>query len=480
MTFGRRIIYGGISFAVVAVGGCARIPRDAGFADVKTLVGERMPQRVEWNRGSADDAATDGKVDAMLGGELTADAAVQVALLNNKDLQATYESLAVAQADLVEAGLLLNPVFDAQFRISTAGAGPGVDVGIIQDFLDVFQIPLRKRVSAANFEATKSQVAGAVVDLAAETKRTYFQLVAALQTIELRQTVVDAYAASYDLAKRLHDAGNITDLALAREQGQYEQSKLDLAASEVDARVRREQLAALMGVWGERAAKYRVPSGLPEASDQPLDASDLERTAVANSLNLGQIRQQVFADVSRLGLSSNLALLDRSSLSAGAVAERSGKSGDWEVGPAFALPIPLFNTGRPAVFRAKAVVRAANRRYQQEAVNLRAGVRAAAQQLAGARARAEYYRRVLMPIRQTIVDQTQLTYNAMLVGPFQLLQAKRDQVEAATAYIGALETYWLARTTLEQILAGRSGGFPAMAPAEMTSPATNGGDAGGH
>ena len=88
-----------------------------------------------------------------------------------------------------------------------------------------------------------------------------------------------------------------------------------------------------------------------------------------------------------------------------------------------------------------------------------------------------------MPIRQTIVDQTQLTYNAMLVGPFQLLQAKRDQVEAATAYIGALETYWLARTTLEQILAGRSGGFPAMAPAETTDAGTaspNGGAGAGH
>ena len=347
MRFGKNIRLSTLALFALVLGGCARVPRDAGFADVEALVGGRLPQRVEWSRGTADDAAADATVDEMLGGELDADAAVQVALLNNKDLQATYESLAVAQADLVEAGLLLNPVFDAQVRFGTSGGGTGIDLGVIQDFLDVFQIPLRKRVSAANFEATKSRVAGEVVDLAAETRRTYFQLVAALQAIELRQTVVDAYAAGYDVAKRLHDAGNTTDLALAREQGQYGQGKLDLAASEVDARVRRERLAALMGVWGERA---------------------------------------------------------------------------------------------------------------------------------------EYYRRVLMPIRQTVVDQTQLTYNAMPVGPFQLLQAKRDQVEAATAYIAALEAYWLARTTLEQILAGRGGvgggvggGFPQTAPAETASPAMTGG-----
>ena len=219
-----RTLIAALPLAGFAVGGCTAIAQDSGFADVKKLVGDRLPQTVEWNRGTADDAAADAKVDALLTHELTADAAVHVALLNNKDLQATYESLAVAQADLVEAGLLLNPAFDAQIRIAESAGGVGVDIGVIQDFLDVFQIPLRKRVAASNFEGAKGQVAGAVVDLAADTRRTYYELVAARQTIGLRQTVVAAYDASYDLAKRLHAAGNITDLALAREQGQYEQS----------------------------------------------------------------------------------------------------------------------------------------------------------------------------------------------------------------------------------------------------------------
>ena len=160
--------------------------------------------------------------------------------------------------------------------------------------------------------------------------------------------------------------------------------------------------------------------------------------------------------------------------------ERSSDTGDWEVGPAFALPIPLFNNGTPAVERAKTAVRAANRRYQQEAVNLRSGVRAAAAQLVGAQQQATYYRRVLMPIRTTIHNQTQLTYNAMLAGPFQLLQAKRDQVEAAVRSIKAQRTYWLARTTLDQILAGRDAGFPSIAPAGASSTSMNGGSDGGH
>ena len=473
-----------IKFAVpplaLVVGGCAAIPADRGFDDVRKDVAARLPQEVRWNRGTADDVVVAQKVDELLASDLSADAAVQVALLNNNDLQATYESLSVAQADLVQAGLLLNPVFDAQVRFSTAGGGTGVDLGVIQDFLDVFQIPLRKRVARTNLEAGKGQVAGAVVDLAAETKRRYYSLVAARQTVELRQTVVDAYAASYDIARRLHDAGNVTDLTLAREQAQYEQSKLDLAAAETAARVGREQLAATMGLWGERAARLAVPGRLPDAGEALPDAAMLERRAVANSLNLAGIRQDVYAQAARLGLSSNLALLDRSDLSAGAVAERSGESGDWEAGPAVAVPIPLFDTGRARVERARAQLNAANRRYQQAAVDLRAGVRAAATQLVSAREQAEYYRRVLMPLRQTVVDQTQLEYNGMIVGAFELLQARRDQVTAAVAYIDALRTYWLARTALEQILAGRTGDFPAMAPAPTAGPKENGGGEGGH
>ena len=461
--------------AVVALGGCTTIPADRGFDDVEQLVGQRLPQEVRWNRGTADDEAVAQQVNAMLGRELTADEAVQIALLNNSGLQATYEELSVAQADLVQAGLLLNPVFDAQIRFAEGGGGTGIDLGVVQDFLDVFQIPLRKRVASANFEGVKSQVAGAVVDLASDTRRGYYDLVASQQLIELRQTVVDAYEASYDLARRLHEAGNITDLQLAREQGQYEQSKLDLASAETLAQVRRQQLTALMGLWGERAATWTVPSRLPEVTGDLPDLAAVEREAVANSLDLAVIRQQSFAEASRLGLASKFAFLNRSELAAGVVGEREVE-GEWSVGPAVAIPIPLFDTGRVATERARAQLNAANRRYQQAAVDLRAGVRAALAQMTNARDQAEYYRRVLLPIRQTVLDQTQLEYNAMLVGAFELLQARRDQVMAAAAYIDSLNTYWQAHVALEQYRAGRRGGFPTMAPAEpMNSPNSDGG-----
>ena len=76
-----------------------------------------------WNLGTELDAQVDQEVRALLQDTLTVDGAVQVALLNNRNLQALYAELGVAQADLVQAGLLRNPVFDGLVMLPLRG-GP--------------------------------------------------------------------------------------------------------------------------------------------------------------------------------------------------------------------------------------------------------------------------------------------------------------------------------------------------------------------
>ena len=63
----------------------------------------------------------------------------------------------------------------------------------------------------------------------------------------------------------------------------------------------------------------------------------------------------------------------------------------------------------------------------------------------------------MLPLRQKVVEETQLQYNAMLVGVFQLLQAKREQIEAGARHIDQLRECWIARTNVEELLAGRWG-----------------------
>ena len=432
--------------------GCASAPRDAGFGDVRGLVAERTGRRVVWNQGTAEDGEARRAVADLLRDELTSGEAIQIALLNNAALQATYEDLGVAQAALVQAGLLRNPIFDAEVRFVEGGGGTGLELAIVQDFLDLFHIGLRQRLAEAALEAARLRVAGEVIDLAGRVRAAFYDAQAAGQLVEMRQTVLAAAEASHDLARRLREAGNVTELDLQNERAAYEQAKVDLAAAEAEATDRRERLTAMMGLWGKQT-QWTIARRLPELpADDDIDLTAIERRAVERSIDVTLGRRQLQTAAGTLGLQQSAALLGE--LEAGASAERE-PDGEWAVGPAVAVPIPLFDQGQGRTAAARAEFRRARQQLTATAVAVRSAARAARDRLAAARDRARYYREVIVPLRHQITRQAQLQFNAMELSAFQLLDARRQEIEAGAASINALHDYWLARTRLDQLLAGR-------------------------
>ena len=133
--------------------------RPESIEDLQATVHGRIGKRVEWRKDAAADAEISRTVHALLRGVLTADRAVQVALLNNRQLQATFEEIGVANADLTEAGLLKNPSFDVSARFpDRPPSGTNLEFSIVQDFLDLFLIPLRKKVAANELARAKLRV----------------------------------------------------------------------------------------------------------------------------------------------------------------------------------------------------------------------------------------------------------------------------------------------------------------------------------
>jgi cobalt-zinc-cadmium efflux system outer membrane protein len=115
----------------------------------------------------------------------------------------------------------------------------------------------------------------------------------------------------------------------------------------------------------------------------------------------------------------------------------------------------LFDQGQARVGRGVAELRRARQEYYGAAVRIRATARALRDRVDGARERALYHRDILLPLQERIVNEAQLQYNAMQLGPFQLLRAREQQIQTAVAYIESLRDYWLARADVEQILSGR-------------------------
>ena len=154
----------------------------------------------------------------------------------------------------------------------------------------------------------------------------------------------------------------------------------------------------------------------------------------------------------------------------GGEAEREPE-GEWSAGPAIEFSTPIFDQGQAAVAKAVAELRERQRRYAALAVHIRSQVRRSATRMESARRRVEYFETVVLPLRQQIVERTQLQYNAMQVGVFQLLQAKRDEIEAGRAYVETLTDYWLARAELERGVGGDLPAGPTRPSAPGAAPA---------
>ena len=464
---------GSVCALLLLVSGCATFDQRAGFSDVRDVVEARSGKRVVWNLGTELDAKVAEDVRRLLAGTLSADEAIQVALLNNRELQATYAELGVAQADLVQAGLLANPVFDGAIFFQVAGGPAKLDLSVAMSFLDIFYRPLRRRVATARFEEAKLQVTGAVLDFAATVRAAFYRHQADEQRRELLETIVHALAVSFEVTERLYTAGNITDLDRARERALFEEAKVQLRAAEVAVRQSRAQLNTVMGVWGPEAG-WQIERRLPDIPAEPLALEALERQALRQSLDLASARQRLIVGGEQLGVSRATLLLPESSLGVGGEREE----GEWGVGPVFEVPIPLLNQGQGRIGRAVAELRRAQQEYYALGVRLRTTARALEERLQGADDRARYSRDILLPLQERIVRETQLHYNAMQLGVFDLLRAREQQIQAALAYVETLLDYWLARTDLEQLLSGRIPSGEGVPTGRRARPQTMGENAG--
>lgn len=426
---------------LLSVSACATIPRDSGLSDVNELLSQRQAVEI---RSERDDAMLAG----ILARPLTADDAVRAAMLNSPAARAAMAELDIAAADLLEMSSMRNPVFSGELKFADDGYDP-FEFSITQSILDLIQIPRRRQIGAAEFEVAKARIASEVMTLAADARDAYWRVVGARAQLGFTQEVADSARVAAEVAQRQHAAGTITDLELENQQMLYEEAKLAQADAEERAIVAAEHFSAMIGV-GSTEAAWSVPDEFPPLPDEPLEQATLQQQLSDRRLDLIVLRRQGDALARRAGIER---WNDIGDISAGVVVERE-HDGERLHGVTASVPIPIFNFGRAAALRNRAELRRISALLesteQQAAADLRAGV----QQVAAARARVEYYRDVILPRRERILDLTQLEYNGMLAGIYQLLQARQNLLDAYSDYVAAQTGYWETRNSLDRVLNG--------------------------
>lgn len=421
------------------------------FSEVQKDIARRSGLLVHWHTESDEDAAVQARVSKMLEDKLDGDEAVQIALLNNPRLQGTYERLGIAQAQLVQAGLLKNPIFDLSLRYFDGPSSNYVlEMGVVQDFLDVLMVPLRKNVARAELERTKAEVKGQVMEIAARVKIAVISLDTQTQSLQLNQQIYQAAAASYEAARRLHAAGNITSLALAMERSMYEQAKLEVSTVELSVQESREQLNVLMGLWGTGTV-WMIQAHTADPQMPDLETEHLESEVITNSLDLLIAREQMKATAARLGIEKWEVVFPE--MAAGAETERE-PGNEWSTGPVIEIGIPVFDMGQAKEAAAEAQMRRLWDEYTALSVEIRSAARALYYRLQNTGRQHEYYRRVIVPLAEQITAETQLQYNAMQVGVFHLLSAKQREFSARRRAVEMTGAYQTALAEMELLLAG--------------------------
>jgi cobalt-zinc-cadmium efflux system outer membrane protein len=423
----------------------ACVPQNAGYEDVQRVV-SRTGHEVRW-RHVDDSGKLDKQARALIAQPLTADRAVKLALLNNADLQAMFEELGMARGDLIRALRLPNPTAEGGLQYED-GEAPNVELTLSQDVSELILLPMRNQAAQAEFAAAKLDLAGRAMDFILEVRKAFYGYVADQQILELRKTVLDALQASASAAEAIHRAGNMTDLDLASQQVLYEEARVSYSSAETALATSRERLNTLLGLWGKDTS-WTVAERLPDPEQVREDT--LEGPALARSVELATIRQRFTAAAKKANLARVRGWLPE--LKAGVAFER--EEGEWSTGPIAEVELPIFYQGQGEVARAEAEMRRERQLYTGMGVRVRAALRAVQVRASTARDRALYLKNTLLPMRERILSETQLQFNAMNTSVFQLLIARRDQVEAGRTYVESLREYWLAKADLEQLLAGR-------------------------
>ena len=438
------------AFTVAFLAGCTTFSKDGGFNTVSTAASERLGKEAVVVKTDEDRQVVAKRTQDLLSKPLSMDDAVQVALLNNRGLQASYAELGISEADLVQAGRLTNP----GFSFSRTRASDGeliINRSFSMSVLSVLTIPIATRIESRRFEQTKLLTANAMMGVAADTQRAYVNAVAAEQAAVYAAQVKDSAQASAELALRMRQAGNFSKLDYEREQAFYAESVAQLAKAQQQALSAREKLTRMMGLWGPQT-EFKLPDRLPDLPKNKPQLNDVESYAMGNRLDIQAAKLQTQSVATSLGLTKATRVINV--LDVGYLNNFESDRGR-EPGYEISVDIPVFDWGTAKVGRAQAIYMQSVNRLAQTAIDARSEVRESYAAYVTSYEVAKHYRDEVVPIRKAISDEMQLRYNGMLASVFELLADSREQIGAVNSYIQALKDYWLTQTDLQQAVGGR-------------------------
>jgi outer membrane protein TolC len=457
----------------LVLGGCASFSPDGGLVSVNAITAPALGQEAVAVRTPEQVEAVSLRVKALLRKPLSADRAVHIALLNNRDLQAAYNALGLSEAAMVQASLPPNPTFSLE-RIAGGGTVE-IEARIVGSLLQLATMPARAEIAAERFRQAQFQAALETLRVASEARRAFFRAVAARALVASLSQARKTGETAAELAKRLGETGAMNKLDQARNQTFYAEMVAQLGTARLRATSGRERLVRALGLWGADL-EFQLPAHLPPLPARARALAYIETEAVRRRVDLQMARIEADMLAKSYGLTNATRFINLLDVAGIAKKQREGGETTRERGFEVEVQVPLFDFGEVKVRQAEENYLQAVNRLTAKAVNVRSEAREAYQAYRASYDIARHYRREVLPLRKIISDETLLRYNAMQIDVFALLTEARQRVTATNAAIEAERDFWLAETNLGVAVLG--GAASASAETAASTPAAE--SPGGH
>ena len=440
-----------LSFTMAAsLNGCASLQTQPPDASINTLLQERGGPSVEWSElqnAPADQAS----VDQWLASPLSPDSAVRIAMLRSPKLQQEYARLGLARAEVLEAVQISNPSISFLRQNLSPGDGVNRTLGFAMPLVDLILLPSRTRLAHADFDRARFDTAKAVFDVALDVESAWYAYVGAQQVADMRGAVANATQVSAELAERFYSAGNITELQLNQERASASEARIDTGRAKVEAAQKRLALNNLMGL-DSRRSQWTALDRLSLPVKQEDETENLIAIAREKNLQLLAARQQVL--VMQASLKSSQRWRWFGATGVGYEREKDA-DGTRLSGPSLELELPIFNQGQAKMARSQALLAEAQARLREAELSIENSIRTNANTVRAHSEAATIFRDSLIPQREMVLARSQQEQNFMLIGVFELIQAKAKEYDAYQGYLEAVRDYWQARVELTRSVGER-------------------------
>ena len=431
---GRRFVL--VLILTVWVGGCASTGGGPTPADLDAAIRARTASgiRVEGHASLPPDVnPTDG---------LTQEEAVAIALWNSPSFQATLVDLGIARADLVEAGLLRNPIFSLLFPL-----GPKqLEFTLQYPFDALIQRPKRVAAAQLNARAIGERLVWDALSLVAQVRTAHADAITSDRRLALAAQNAEVTGRLADITDARFRAGDISDLEARAPRIDARRTDVVRRAVQHDRDLARLTLAALLGL--DRVPEQLQPSvsRAYDAPPCPVDERRLQEALASRpDVRAAELTIEAATARARWERSRVLALIG--------VLDANGRGTEgFEMGPGVNVDIPIFNRNQGGSARATVEIERASRLYAAARAQVIADVRSAGVRVSQAQLALEAWTDQIVPSLETEQRQAESAYTAGEVALLNVLDVSRRLVDGRMRQLDAQADLFRARIALERAI----------------------------